>query len=214
MMFAAVMLSAQAGYCAGGALENLQKLGDVGNVSMPFPDSPVNYVEGNKLAADKAMARLSDLAGATPFEKLENLFGEGDPATKEDLTGWHSGRGVKRWAPETFFGVLIIGRDEPANPGGGPLFTDRKFVMVSIGGGRPDYYDSMTDNYIAELKKIPGMIVSFPIAEVVIKASNSVGTTQYRKARGYIVERYLIMYNDGKKFETYSYYFRNVTPKK
>lgn len=131
MIVAAMMVSAQAGYCAGPALENLQKLGDVEAISVPVPGSP-KAMDGNTLKVDQAFAKLSDLAGATAFEKLKNLFNEGAPAAKADLTGWYSGRMVQLKTPNVFEGTLIIGREEPANPDGGPLFSGELLFEVYL----------------------------------------------------------------------------------
>lgn len=74
-IFAAMIFSAQAGYCAGSALENLQTLDDVVNVSVP--GSPEKTMAGNKFEAGGGILKSGDIAGTTPFEKV---FGGTDAA--------------------------------------------------------------------------------------------------------------------------------------
>jgi len=208
------MFAAQPGYCSGRAFESLNKMGNTENLSIALPGSPVNAVDsGNK--ADKAMSfskdpdKLSDLAGTTPFEKLESLFNEGVPASEKDLTGWYSGRAVFKSDPCTFYGKLFVGKRLRSNSGGGPLFAGEEiFQGTLIRNQSLEYFDSITPEIIHEVARAGGtVVITFPAAA---GGTTYKTTVTYRKARGYIVEQ---IQDNNSANAVYTYYFKNVTPK-
>ena len=178
-------------------------------------------------AGDVSVEQLKAVPGATPDEKLRNLFEEGVPATKEDLIGWHSGRSFSDTGePEA---RLLIAWESTALKA---LKIDS--LDTSDTTGASAFYDDLTTDKIAGVKgyiktfhsdrDLRGVTI-FPAAAQVRSLRHGTLQIEWRKARGYIIERSIRNEEAtrmvGWKAETvklpavvgYRYYFEDVTPK-
>ena len=211
-----MVLMAYAGVSSAGVLEQASLMaGDKAEIKMAAVSMP------EKLAGD----RLSDLPGATAFDKLKALFEEGVPATKEDLTGWHAGRNVVNSGKDIFKGALLVGKDLPTGDSdGGPLFDDgMAFKVFVLTSKVPGNYDNMSGRVVSVVKEILSdtsfaVTLKFPAATATGGQPSLYEWLQYRKARGYVVE-YFRQYRripNSPEYETmaesYAYYFKVVTP--
>ena len=216
MAVAAALLAAQAGYCDGPALEGLKTQGDAVTVSVPAAGLPASDTEGNNILSDDALAKLDRISGATPFEKLKNLFNGGVPAVRKDMTGWYAGRTVSSQEPWEADGALLIGKEEPIVPDGGPLLSEElKFTVRLVAGATSGYFDDMAPSVIAGLQKTKVFSsIIFPAATGSAPREYGKVTLRYRRSLGYLVEHMISLDKlDNVRWETYSYYFLNVTPK-
>jgi len=178
-------------------------------------------------AGDVSVEQLKTVPGATPEEKLKNLFEEGVPAAKEDLIGWHSGRSFSDTGePEA---RLLIAWE---STGLKALKIDT--INTTETKDNPAFYEDMTINKISDVKRYIKTfhserdlrsVTNFPGAVQVRSLKHGTLQIEWRKARGYIIER--STRNEeatrmvGWKAETvklpavagYRYYFEDVTPK-
>jgi len=152
-------------------------------------------------------------AGATKFDTFKALFENGRPATKEELTGWHSGRYVCRSRPDTVYGAIMVGSESYPD---GPALPSKFRIGLPGTNTDPVYFDVLDENKVAAVKKsmsLHGVELTFPAAMGTYVYSQGTAATiytmEYRKSGGYIIEK---MGGD-QPFAGYTLYMYNVTPK-
>lgn len=169
---------------------------------------------------DKAASdALSKLPGGTPYEKVKALFESGVPATQADLTGIKAGRVfIKDGSIEYagLIGMMVKVPEEVVN--GGPLFPPANEARFVLGFTADDMEKLSTDEMVRfkmEFERSSDFHYStkFPEAVAVATRDNMTAKVKERKAQGYIVEKYVVA--DAREERIYySYYFKDVTPKK
>ncbi|MCG2726221.1 MAG: hypothetical protein L6420_08235 [Elusimicrobia bacterium] len=212
------------------------------DVTMPTVAKKIDIDNAATEGSFNKLKSETGIQGSTPYDVLKKLFEAGTPATEKDLTGWYSGRSIDSRYPKEFMASLFVGRLAPLHQNGGPLFSKEEVFLVNayawhrgmMDSVPPDYFDNQTWDRNEELidygngaetvhlvDHIEGFFgqpdctfaITFPEAEGIIEDDGKT-TLQYRKANGYIIERFLNSDATGKILtESYSYYFKNVTPK-
>ena len=212
VLAAIMVLTAYAGMASAGGLEQAGLMaGDKAEINVAAVSMP-------EMVSD---SKMSGLPGATPFDKLKSLFAEGVPATKEDLTGWYSGRGVyggSDAAKNKFLPAFLAGGEAALAPGGGPLFEEEKvFQVVAFAStGNPAYYDGISPDAAAGIFKNERKYnLEFPGAKWEVTDPGYKTSLELRKARGYVVLcwKYVEIKTGAIYSEGYFYFFKNVTPK-
>jgi hypothetical protein len=203
-----------AAYAGGSALDDLKSDSRLaaGDISFTVPKAPAGV--------PAAAAGLKAETGATAFQTLKDLFAKGRPATESELTGWYSGRRVLSYQPNVIYGSLLAGEKSGVHPGGGPLFQESAFKLISTIHSSPDFYDKMVPSAVNNaretvrqgVKWVPSFTVGATAATRYLDGNEC--RYQYRKTGDYIVERWVSYGQDWTiTGETYSYYFVNVTPR-
>ncbi|MFA6434907.1 MAG: hypothetical protein WCW52_09450 [Elusimicrobiales bacterium] len=202
-IIAVTILTARTGYCTS-ALESLQAQENTSGaeVTTPLPSKATQ--------------------AATPFEEIKNLFDQGVPATKQDLTGWHAGRVADRANPGVLEAGLLVGTavESPSFNGVNVDIFDC-YRIKGCNSATPAFFENMDKRTVALVKLSFGYrlldAVTFPSAEVVSIDYEPYAVTKsittYRKAKGAIIKRYSSYDTDGQvSDESYSYYSVDVTP--
>lgn len=171
----------------------------------------------------------------TKYAVLKKLFEQGAPAAQNDLTGWYSGRYVTPNDPNTLFGTLMAGigmvaepvAGSPTEPDGGPLFppvqppAPKYFFRIALPAQQTDtaYYDNLTKDILSDVNRLIERVKASAETRSVVKISfpEAAGTyagndIAYRKNGNYIIEE-LLFKTDAASVTTYSYYYKDVTPK-
>ena len=204
----ALAVSAGSAYAAPAAEQLGLKQGELPQLVVPAPAQGVDISEG----------ALKGLTGVTALEKIKSLFELGVPATKEDLTGWYSGRTVYT-NKEVVKGALLVGWEAALNSDGGPLLEDKVLKVIFNESDTPSSYDELSDSYILGTKTLMEetskfYAMEFPGARAVLNESGYRSVVEERKAGEYIVEHWTSYTPAGSIYqESYSYYFKNVTPR-
>ena len=162
---------------------------------------------------DLFRAQEKDADQETQYDMVKKLFERGRPATKEELTGWYSGRYVCVKYPDILWGSIMVGT-EIASPGG-PAFPSSLWITLPKTRKDPAYYDVLTPVKIRAIKNampLHGLVLSFPSATGTYTYTNGLSSIiyhmEYRVAGGYIIEKM----GDKQVGAGYTYYFKKVTP--
>lgn len=189
----------------------------VGNVPMPKPvaDAGEIGVSGNK----GLFSFLEDGATkGTPFAKVKNMFEAGVPAARKDVSGWHTGRDIYRYAPSTFRGALLVGEEIRQYAGGGPLFANEEErelrVFLRENKRNPGYYDTIGELTAEEIKadlkaaKRGAWKIMFPGAEGTMVDAHGKSVLEIRVSGDYLVTHWRTYVNASREpvSEAYSYY--------
>ncbi|HOW90176.1 MAG TPA: hypothetical protein PL037_07825 [Elusimicrobiales bacterium] len=192
---------------------------------VPGPGKPANtgYAAEEGLSAKGGLpledgltsyAKAAGLRAGTKFEILQELFERGRPATKEELTGWFSGRYVCAEYPDLMWGSLMAGFEAAE---AGPLFPSRFWMALPRPNRDLSYYDSLsaakTDIIRATIDRARFQL-TFPEAAGTYTYPGAPAPItyrlEYRRNGEYIVEKM----GDSQPGAGYTYYFLKVTPKK
>jgi hypothetical protein len=91
---------------AGGAIDGLRSgTGQTGDAALPAPVKSVDAA---------AMARMIKDSAANPGQlaAFKAIFQKGKPATREQVLGWHAGKGAMSLIPDSVVGTLLASRDD------------------------------------------------------------------------------------------------------
>jgi hypothetical protein len=152
------------------------------------------------------------------FNQLIKLYDKGDLPSKEDVTGWFTGRCYKYDAQnEPIGGLLAAGPKENAN---GPLFPEPVFRMVDQMNGNVDYFDSITPSKESEinfyLSSDQGARTTVTETEKSFASKTTSGNLEYRVRRNgsYLIEKVFFPDDNGYRAAgaplRLCYYFQKV----
>jgi len=138
------------------------------------------------------------------------------------LTNWLSGRYVLADDVNKVHGTIMagVGMETEEVPDGGPLFPAKRFFKILKQSWlTPQYFDEITDWKIKKVRSTRTYAkVYFPkAAGEFLWGGGEAGKIEFRlveKDRRYIVSKLYELDGEGKEVvDSYSYYFKNVTPK-
>ncbi len=156
---------------------------------------------GSNMADANNANLLRGVPGANAFEKIKTLFDISIQATKEDLSGWHSGRMVRDNLPDQVYGAILLGGEK--EDGAGEL----TFRVMTHPSDTPGYFDDLDagkSEYLhLKWTNVEGRRIYFP------SATSKPKVQSFHKVRGCVIEAYG---RENSAPYSYAYYCKAVKP--
>jgi hypothetical protein len=187
----------------------------VGTATAETPASDKGVCPANDASRQCAM-EVAGIPGATPYEKVVNLYARGKIFNPADVQGYWIGRLFSSGKPSTPYAACLSIGTRPTDSRG-PLFC-RDFILTVQSNERPNYFDTFGTEQEASIRSTIQSrldVVKTAVAQgedVVCDHSGPDYTyvTKARMAGPYVVV--LTYYKSGStSSSSYSYFFKKVS---